>query len=179
VPERDKCTCDDGGGLEAQQLSGRRWSSTNFGMALRAQGRRIGREMWRNETSRGRRCPSGRGRGIYASARDRGHDPRGCGHDRRRGAVAAMKGGRADRRGPSISGYVRAKRLVSGSHMATRAKRCARARSCADRAGPPGGESGEGVRRARGCGPNGPKGRNGGGGGGAGLLWLFYFLPNF
>jgi hypothetical protein len=48
--------------------------------------------------------------GGYASARDRGHDPCGRGHDR--WGVTTRKGGRADRRDPSVSGYARVKRLV-------------------------------------------------------------------
>jgi hypothetical protein len=77
---------------------------------------------------------------------------------RARGVVAARKGGRDDRQDPSVSGYARAKRLSSGSYTTARAEGHARARGCADRAGPPGGEGG--VRWAHGRGPNGPKGRD-------------------
>jgi hypothetical protein len=49
------------------------------------------------------------------------------------------------------------------------------ARHGADRAGPHGGESGEGGRRTRASEPTGPKGRNRG----AGLLRFSYLFPNF
>jgi hypothetical protein len=95
--------------------------------------------------------------GVYASACDRGHDPRGRGHGvpLRRG-----NGGRADRRGSSVSSYARAKRLAGGSYTAARAERHAWACGCANGVGPPSGEGGGGVRRARGRGLNGQKGRD-------------------
>jgi hypothetical protein len=95
---------------------------------------------------------------------------------RARGAVATRKGGEADRQDPSVSGYARAKRLAVGSYTAARAEGHARARGCADRAGPPGGEGGGGVRRARGHGPNGLKGR---GRGQLGFFGFYYFFLNF
>jgi hypothetical protein len=93
---------------------------------------------------------------------------------RARGAVASRKGGGADWRDPSISGYARAKHLTGVSYTTARAERRARARGCADRVGPPGGEGG--VRRARSRGPNGPKGRDRGQ---LGFFGFSYFLPNF
>jgi hypothetical protein len=94
----------------------------------------------------------------------------------RRAWLQRGKGGRADRRDPSVSGYTRTKRLAGWSFTAARAERRARARSCAHRAGPPGDEGEGGVRRARGRGLNGPKGRDRGA---AGLLWLFLFSSEF
>jgi hypothetical protein len=98
-------------------------------------------------------------------------DTAGAGHG------CSEERGRADKWDPSVSGYARAKRQTGGSYTAARAEGCARARGCADRAVPPGGEGGGGVRRARGHGPTGLKGRHGGGQ--LGFFSFSYFLLNF
>jgi hypothetical protein len=104
--------------------------------------------------------------GGYASAHDRGHDPHGRGHG---GRGARLQRGRGTR-----------ERSAWKATTAARAERRARARGCADRAGPPCGEGGgRGVTSARSQAKWAERPEQGGSWASLAFLFSFEFLIHF